>query len=154
MFHSPQRRQLLIKMDEALIKPEDVEVLHPTLIRGTAAAARTTNPNLLVQPPTPSSNHSALQSSPPVSLQLSNVGFTINGDKEILRDINLHIPAGKVTALLGPSGAGKTTLLALLSGHASDWVRRGRKIGKKKGCPSGCLEVLAEKSVQQTIGSL
>ncbi|HEX3760395.1 MAG TPA: ABC transporter ATP-binding protein [Kofleriaceae bacterium] len=35
----------------------------------------------------------------------------------ILRDLDVAIPAGRVTALLGPGGAGKSTLLHALSGH-------------------------------------
>lgn len=33
----------------------------------------------------------------------------------ILRDVSFHVPAGTVTALVGPSGAGKTTITALLT---------------------------------------
>lgn len=36
-------------------------------------------------------------------------------DAPILRDVSLEIPAGQVTALVGPSGAGKTKLLRLLN---------------------------------------
>lgn len=35
-------------------------------------------------------------------------------DTLVLKDINLHIPAGETYALVGPSGAGKTTLCSLL----------------------------------------
>lgn len=35
-------------------------------------------------------------------------------DNPIIKDIHLHIPAGKTTAFVGPSGSGKTTLFALL----------------------------------------
>jgi ATP-binding cassette subfamily B protein len=37
-----------------------------------------------------------------------------HGEKWVLQDVSLSIPAGKTTALLGPSGAGKTTLVNLL----------------------------------------
>lgn len=49
------------------------------------------------------------------SLRLKDVGFQYNvHSAPVLRNINLHIPAGKVTALVGDSGSGKTTLLKLL----------------------------------------
>jgi phosphate transport system ATP-binding protein len=34
-----------------------------------------------------------------------------HNQQQILKDINLNIPKGKITAFLGPSGCGKTTLL-------------------------------------------
>lgn len=33
---------------------------------------------------------------------------------EVLRDVHLRVPAGRVTAVVGPSGGGKTTLLSLV----------------------------------------
>lgn len=47
---------------------------------------------------------------------LKNVSYRYpgTGDKWVLDDINLHIPANKVTAIVGSSGSGKTTLLKLL----------------------------------------
>lgn len=39
-------------------------------------------------------------------------GFSLwYGQKQVLFDVSLHIPQGKVTALIGPSGCGKSTLL-------------------------------------------
>ncbi len=39
------------------------------------------------------------------------------GDRLIFEDINLTVPRGKVTAIMGPSGIGKTTLLRLIGGQ-------------------------------------
>lgn len=47
---------------------------------------------------------------------LRNVSFGYNKDKEILHKINLSIPRGTVTALVGPSGSGKSTVAKLIAG--------------------------------------
>lgn len=39
------------------------------------------------------------------------------GDRIIFQNVDLDIPRGKVTAIMGPSGTGKTTFLRLISGQ-------------------------------------
>ncbi len=50
------------------------------------------------------------------SIQLSNVGFNYPSrpEMEVLKNINLIIPAGEKVALAGHSGAGKSTIIQLL----------------------------------------
>lgn len=52
------------------------------------------------------------------SITLSSLSFKYDvlSTKEILSDVNLTIPNGKVTAIVGASGSGKTTLVKLLLG--------------------------------------
>lgn len=51
------------------------------------------------------------------AIEFRRVGFTYPGKQtEVFRDLDLVIPAGKMTALVGPSGGGKTTLTDLLAG--------------------------------------
>lgn len=50
-----------------------------------------------------------------VSIELKNVTFRYNA-VPVLEDVSLTIPAGQITAVLGPSGAGKTTLVGLVVG--------------------------------------
>ena len=49
-------------------------------------------------------------------LTLENVSFQYGGphSTQVLKNINLHIPKGQTTAIVGTSGSGKTTLLKLL----------------------------------------
>lgn len=42
------------------------------------------------------------------------VEFGYRPDEPVLRDVNLHIPAGQTVALVGPTGAGKSTIVNLL----------------------------------------
>jgi phospholipid/cholesterol/gamma-HCH transport system ATP-binding protein len=46
-------------------------------------------------------------------VEISNLQFKRNG-RPIFDDVNIVIPRGKVTAIMGPSGTGKTTLLRLI----------------------------------------
>ncbi|WP_428775508.1 phospholipid ABC transporter ATP-binding protein MlaF [Vibrio sp.] len=39
------------------------------------------------------------------------------GERTIFDDVSLHVPKGKITAIMGPSGIGKTTLLRLIAGQ-------------------------------------
>jgi len=48
-------------------------------------------------------------------IELSGVAFSYNG-YPVLEDIDLRIPEGDFTAMIGPNGGGKTTLLKLMLG--------------------------------------
>ncbi|HYK77714.1 MAG TPA: ABC transporter ATP-binding protein [Daejeonella sp.] len=48
------------------------------------------------------------------NLTFKNVSFGY-GDKQVLQNINLTIPKGKIVALVGPSGGGKSTMIDLIS---------------------------------------
>ncbi|HEY0066327.1 MAG TPA: ATP-binding cassette domain-containing protein, partial [Flavisolibacter sp.] len=50
------------------------------------------------------------------SIRLNNLSFTYTGagNDPVLKNIDMVIPEGKVTAIVGASGSGKTTLLKLL----------------------------------------
>lgn len=43
-----------------------------------------------------------------------NVTFAYDTGKAVLRNVDVHIPAGQIVGLVGPSGAGKTTFASLL----------------------------------------
>lgn len=52
-------------------------------------------------------------------LKIQDLSFGVNSDdgqKEILRNINLEIPDGKLIVITGPNGGGKSTLAKLIAG--------------------------------------
>ena len=49
------------------------------------------------------------------SVELSQVRYSYDGEKDALRGVSLTIPAGQTVAFVGPSGGGKTTLANLVS---------------------------------------
>ena len=48
------------------------------------------------------------------SIRFEGVGFSYDGSRQILSDINLEIPKGKTIAIVGASGGGKSTLVDLI----------------------------------------
>ncbi|OIQ24666.1 phospholipid ABC transporter ATP-binding protein MlaF [uncultured Vibrio sp.] len=49
-------------------------------------------------------------------ITINQLSFSRSG-RTIFDDINLTVPTGKITAIMGPSGIGKTTLLRLIGGQ-------------------------------------
>ncbi len=47
-------------------------------------------------------------------VRLENVSFGYTKEQQIIKNLNLRAPHGKLIAIVGPTGAGKTTLLNLL----------------------------------------
>lgn len=47
-------------------------------------------------------------------VDFEDVSFGYTDEKVVLKDINVHVPAGQVVALVGPSGSGKTTFINLI----------------------------------------
>lgn len=57
-------------------------------------------------------------------LEIKNLHARI-GDKEIIKGLDLTIPAGEVHAIMGPNGSGKSTLSYVLSGKPGYEVTQG-----------------------------
>ncbi len=49
-------------------------------------------------------------------LELKNISFEVENQREILKDINLSVDSGKFIVITGPNGGGKSTLARIISG--------------------------------------
>lgn len=65
-------------------------------------------------------------------IEFRNVSYGYNEDTDVLRNVSLHIDAGKKFALVGPSGGGKTTICHLIpnfySVHSGEILVDGKPI--------------------------
>ena len=79
-------------------------------------------------------------------LSLDRVYFRYGeDDPKVLTDLSLDIPAGKITAILGPNGTGKTTLLHILLGLLKPFNGEVRIDGKPH-------RFYSKRMLSQTIG--
>ena len=97
----------------AAFKPvRDLSQVNSSIQRGLAAAEGIFD--LLDQPAEADLGTKTLQNVNG-DIQLKNLNFRYLPDGPlVLKNINLHIPAGKTVAFVGKSGSGKTTLISLL----------------------------------------
>ncbi len=50
-------------------------------------------------------------------VEVSNMSFQHENGQVVFQEVDIIIPKGKITAIMGPSGTGKTTLLRLIGGQ-------------------------------------
>lgn len=87
------------------------------------------------------------------------------GGNEVLRGVDLEVPAGKVVGVLGPSGAGKTTLFRVIAGELAPtagavsvskrnvtrlplWARARAGLGYVPQTPSVLFELSVEENIR------
>ncbi len=97
----------------ALLKPmKDLAFVQNKLYRGLAGAQNVFE--LLDEKPEEDAGIQNI-SRAKGKITFTNVGFSYDGNKEVLRDISFTIEPGEIVALVGRSGSGKSTLVSLLS---------------------------------------
>lgn len=78
-------------------------------------------------------------------IKIKNMGVSI-GEQQILKDVNLHIHCGTLTAIVGKNGAGKSTLIRAILGD----VEHTGEI-EFKDCENGRLQKLRIGYVPQNL---
>ena len=52
------------------------------------------------------------------SISLKNLGFSYDGERQVLNDITMDMAQGSFTAIVGESGSGKSTIASILAGRS------------------------------------
>ena len=76
--------------------------------------------------------------------KITNFGVS-RGGTEILRNVNLHIHCGDLTAIIGPNGAGKSTLLKAILGEISHTGELQFLDAKNKGTTKPSMGYVPQK---------
>ncbi len=84
------------------------------------------------------------------SITLTNVTKKF-GERTILDDISLTIPAGETVAILGPSGGGKSTLIRCVNGLTT-FSRGEIEVGPHRIGPAGPKSVVAQ--IRESFGMI
>ena len=79
-------------------------------------------------------------------LELIDLHVNVEG-KEIIRGINLTLPAGKIHALIGPNGSGKSTLANAIMGHPKYKITSGSIILNGKNITAAKANLRAKEGL-------
>ena len=70
------------------------------------------------------------------AVEVKDLSVVYKGGFKALDNVNLELPAGKITGFIGPSGAGKTTLVRVLVGRQKITSGQVTVLGKSAGSGS------------------
>jgi ATP-binding cassette subfamily B protein len=93
------------------------------------------------------------------TIQINSLSYTYPGagNDPVLKNINLKIPEGKITAIVGMSGSGKTTLLKLLLKFYENYQGEIKIGGPRQSSPEGggsSLKYIGPKFWRRQCGSV
>lgn len=99
----------LIIVATKLMAPQMITILSLTSLRGMLPYAKRLG--YVMKTPNQSGTEELQKAN---TYTFKNVCFSYDEKREILKNINFVVPAGQITALVGPSGSWKSTLLRLM----------------------------------------
>ncbi|WP_408071022.1 ABC transporter ATP-binding protein [Butyrivibrio sp. JL13D10] len=85
-----------------------------TELQNALACARRVFDFIDEKPETPDNNNAPVISSVNGNVEIRDVDFSYDKDKELIKDLNLSVSEGQRIAIVGPTGSGKTTIINLL----------------------------------------
>lgn len=89
-----------------------------------------------------------------ISIRNLSFGYAQDDSQQVLRNINLDMPEGKVTAIVGMSGSGKTTLLKILQKFYDTKYKGEIKIGQTENNTGTELRHIVPAHWRNTVGSV
>jgi len=94
----------------------DLETLADRLVRSAGGRPRPDGKSLTATELSPDADSGGgVAPDPAAPVRLERVSFAY-GDEDVIREIDLQVPAGRCLGITGPNGSGKTTLLHLAAG--------------------------------------
>lgn len=86
-----------------------------------------------------------------MELKASNISFSYNRKRQILKDVSLSVKSNQIIGLIGDSGSGKSTLCKIMAGYIGKYSGEvtldGKKVPEKDYCPVQLIFQHPEKTM-------